>query len=153
MKNSPAFEKQAQLVAERLGLVLGSYVASGAFKETYRATTSEGELVALKIINRKKINIARTNREIDALQRCDSVHIAKVLGWQSYSEHELAFIDVVIEEFLDGGTLEEKTAVQLLTPGGIAILGAGLCNAVIELHRHGLVHRDVSDKHSPVRLS
>ena len=143
MTNTPKFEKQAQLVAQSFGLALGSFVGSGAFKETFQASTPQGCHVALKIINRSKINLARTKREIEALQRCDSPHIAKIQHWQSFDEPGLTGIDVVVEEFLDGGTLEDRGAAQRLSPAGIAILGSGLSAAVIELHQHDLVHRDI----------
>lgn len=143
MNYVPQFESAAKLVAEQSGLTFIRFVAHGAFKETFEVIAPDGSARALKLVDRSKINLARTEREIEALRRCDSLHIAKIFDWQSHHDGVLAGIDVVVEEFLSGGTFEAKMNGGPVTRAGAAILGLGLSRALVELHDQRLVHRDI----------
>jgi serine/threonine protein kinase len=156
--SGPELRHVADEVAPKLGLVVQGFCGKGAFKETYRVETSEGSVAALKIVDRARISEVRTDREIEALARCESSSIAKLVGRCNHKANDGNVYDIVIEEFLDGGSLQDKMRNQSFSPSAILGLAIGLVTAVKELHRLQLVHRDIkpanimfrSDRSDPV---
>ena len=65
-----------------------AFCGKGAFKETYRVQDKSGGALALKLIDRTKINIERTQREIAAVKRCKSRRIARVLDTRIFTAPE-----------------------------------------------------------------
>jgi len=81
MNVQPELSEIATLAADELGLEkLVEFCGKGAFKETYRARDKHGTAIALKLVDRTKIDLVRTEREIEALARCNSPRIAKLIG-------------------------------------------------------------------------
>ena len=115
MNAKPELVGVAERVAKQLGLGNVTFCGKGAFKETYRVEDKNGKAVALKLIDRTKIDLARTEREITALKRCDSPRIAKVLDVKTFQESDKRVFDIVLEEFFDGGSLEDNLKVANLT--------------------------------------
>ena len=55
-----------------------SFEGKGAYKETFKAVDADGKALALKLVDPSKCNLARSEREIAALKKCDSRLIAKL---------------------------------------------------------------------------
>ena len=139
----PELRHIADEVAEKLDLAVEVFCGKGAFKETFRVKTPDGAVAALKIVDRAKISEVRTDREIEALRRCETPSIAKLIDRCIHRAMDGNIYDVVIEEFLDGGSLEDRTRVESFTEAAVITLATGLVTAVKELHRLHLVHRDI----------
>ncbi|WP_081891576.1 protein kinase [Verrucomicrobium sp. BvORR106] len=147
----------AEEVALKLGLKLISFCGAGAYKVTYKTATAEGQIVALKLADRSKCTRERTERETEALKKCSSEFVAKVI---SVSEHtsDRGTFDVIVEEYLDGGTLDERLLTEKLGRQDIVELLKGLVHALAVLREARLVHRDIkptnvmfrSGHHAPV---
>ena len=143
MSAPPELVEVAEAVAKELGLVAPAFCGKGAFKETYRVEGKDGKAIALKLVDRAKIDFARTEREINSLKRCDSPRIAKVLGTQTFRASDRRVFDIVLEEFFDGGSLEDRLKLRPMTKAQVVELSVGLLLAVSDLHPLQLVHRDI----------
>jgi serine/threonine protein kinase len=142
MSDGPELAAIAELVAHQLNYKAPQFCGKGAFKETYQAEDNAGGIVALKLVDRAKINVERTDREIEALKRCNSLRVAKVLATTTFSAPDNRIFDVVVEEFFDGGSLEDRLKAGNLSQQEIIDLVEGLILAVKELQPN-LVHRDI----------
>jgi len=143
MSAAPELTTIAESVAVQLGLGGVAFCGKGAFKETFRTEDKDGKAIALKLVDRAKIDLVRTEREISALKRCDSPRIAKVYGTLTYQAPDKRIFDVVLEEFFDGGSLEDRLKVAALDQPQVVSLAIGLFKAVRDLHPLQLVHRDI----------
>jgi serine/threonine protein kinase len=143
MSGKPELAGVAQLVAAEIGLGEIAFCGKGAFKETYRARGKDGKTVALKLVDRTKIDADRTEREIAALKRCDSSRIAKVFDSRTFHAPDKRVFDIVMEEFLDGGCLEDRLKLGRMTQQQIVELSVGLFLGVRDLRALKLVHRDI----------
>src|SRR5690348_12301229 len=104
MNARASFDKAAQDVCARQGLVFGGHVGSGAFKHTYRVT--EGEVPkALKIY--KSSDSRRIEREVSAIRRCNHSGIARLEMIDSFVCEGASYV-FSVEEYLSGGTLTER---------------------------------------------
>ncbi|HXR48028.1 MAG TPA: serine/threonine-protein kinase [Candidatus Limnocylindrales bacterium] len=142
MSDKPELTEVAGLIARQLGFKDPKFCGKGSFKETYQAEDRTGHVVALKLVDRTKINVERTDREIEALKRCNSLRVAKVLATTTFSAPDKRVFDVVVEEFFDGGSLEDRLKVGHLTQQEVIELVKGLILAVKDL-QPSLVHRDI----------
>jgi serine/threonine protein kinase len=142
MSDGPELVAIAELVAHQLKYKAPHFCGKGAFKETYRIEDNAGGIVALKLVDRAKINVERTDREIEALKRCNSLRVAKVLATTTFSAPDKRIFDVVVEEFFDGGSLEDRLKAGNLSQHEVIDLVEGLILAVKELQPN-LVHRDI----------
>jgi serine/threonine protein kinase len=120
-----------------------AFTAQGAFKETYRAEKTSGVAVALKILDPAKCDLARSSREIEAMQRCDSPFIAKLFDSGTFHAADGKDYLFSIEEYLDGGTLSQKLANGVLSIDIIKSYGRCLSDALEHLRSLNLVHRDI----------
>ena len=119
-----------------------SFAGQGAFKETYKAITNQGSPVALKLLNPAKGNLARSERELEAMKRCDSPYIAKLYGSGKYLASDGVEYIYSIEEYLDGSTLTDKLADKM-DAGTVRRYGICLAQALKHLAALNLVHRDI----------
>ena len=142
MSDAPELTSVAALVASQLHYKDPTFCGKGSFKETYRATDESGCEVALKLVDRTKINVERTDREVEALKRCNSRRVAKVFHATVFTAPDKRVFDVVVEEFFDGGSLEERLKTGNLTRQEVMDLVEGLILAVKDL-QPTLVHRDI----------
>jgi serine/threonine protein kinase len=140
--STPQLFEVADWAAKQLGFGNVKFCGAGAFKETFSVERPHLPAAALKIVDRSKIDVERTKREIAALKRCDSPHIAKVFDTSELTYKGRSF-DVIVEEFFDGGTLENRMTEPKLIISDIATLATGLLKAVEALHVQKLVHRDI----------
>jgi serine/threonine protein kinase len=139
----PKLQGIAEEVSGKLALTLGAFAGGGSFKETYRALTSSDQVVALKVFDPSCSDLARAERELDAMKKCDSSRVAQLYEWGVVSSRDGIEHIYVIEEFFDGGTLTERLACGVLAPREVRLLGLALVQSLRELASHRLVHRDI----------
>lgn len=140
---APQLESVATAIAQQVGLTELQFCGRGAFKETFRARSKDGDFVALKVLDRSKCNIVRTEREIEAAQRCDSPRIAKIKKFGHHTDSKNQLFDYVIEEFFAGGTLQDRLDGRAFAPDDVKRIGLALCEALAVLEHLRLVHRDI----------
>jgi serine/threonine protein kinase len=122
---------------EMVGLVGG-----GAFKDVYQVRNGSGADIALKIV-RDPIGSLRTQREIDAILRCNHPNIAKIFGRDRYSVDGQEF-EFLLEEFVPGGTLSDRLgAGPAFELAEILEFGRKMVGAIAHLAELDLVHRDI----------
>jgi len=143
MNAKPELTEIAKLIAGEMGLTDVHFCGKGAFKETFRVKDKNQRFCALKLVDRTKIDLVRTEREIEALKRCDSQRVAKFFGTRNFTSPDGRLFDVMLEEFFDGGSLEEKILSAALSKTEVINLAEGLFWAVRDLHQAKLVHRDI----------
>lgn len=141
--SAPDLRLIADEAAKMRNLTVDEFCGKGAFKETFKAAHPDGAVVALKIVDRDKISEARTDREIEALRRCVTPRIAKLVERWSFPASDGKVYDVVLEEFLDGGSLEDRMKGGAPTQVEVMKLAGGIALAVKELQGLNLVHRDI----------
>ena len=90
---------------------------------------------------RKKIRQELARRNVwSALTECSSPRLPRVEATYELPEHF-----VVVYDFVPGRTLSKVIETDgPLTSESTVSLGIELCEAAEELHRHGIVHRDIS---------
>lgn len=90
---------------------------------------------------RKKIRQELARRNVwSALTECSSPRLPHVEATYELPEHF-----VVVYDFVPGRSLSKVIETDgPLTPEEATSLGIELCEAAEELHRHGIVHRDIS---------
>ena len=142
MSAVPELTDVALAVAAKHRLADVTFCGKGAFKETFSANGANGVL-ALKLIDRTKIDLDRTEREISALKRCKSQRIAKIFETFVFTASDGRLFDVVLEEFFDGGSLEDRLKTKKLDVSEVIDLARGLARAVRDLFPLQLVHRDI----------
>jgi len=153
MSESPELASVAELAAAKLGLRGVTFVGKGAFKETYRVEDMNGRPLALKLVDRRKIGLDRTEREISALKRCNSDRIAKVMDSQIFKAPDERVFDLVVEEFLDGGSLDDRLKTRPFNRSEVIGLAVGLAQAVRDMYPLQIVHRDIKPANIMFRQS
>lgn len=119
--------------------------------DTYRVeqvlARGEGGITELVTIGgagpfvRKKMRQELARRNVwSALTECSSPRLPRVEATYELPEHF-----VVVYDFVPGRTLSKVIETdEPLAPKSAVSLGVELCEAAEELHRHGIVHRDIS---------
>jgi len=143
MSHTPQLVAIARVAANEAGLQLEEFCGNGAYKETFRAIDATGKIVALKVVDLNKIDRSRANREIDALRRCNVSSIAQLISYKEMVCNDKLSYAIVVEEFIDGGTLTAKIASSPFSQNEIKKLVRGLIEPLSELQRLRLVHRDI----------
>lgn len=153
MPDNAQFKEIAVSICCELGLTMPSFIGAGAFKETYFTTDMEGQQFALKVFNPKKCNRSRADREIQAVQQCNSPFIGKLHNW---GEHQTVANNVflyVMEEYLGGGNLTYRLEMEKGSIDVVKSYGPALINAVDHLRQKKLVHRDIKPDNIMFRSS
>lgn len=128
----------------RYGLTKISFQAKGAFKETFQAySATRGSMVALKLLEPSKCNLARSEREISALIKCDSPYIARLYEYGDFVTGKNEKYYFTIEQFFHGGTLASLVATASIEPATLRAYAVDLVQALDHLRSAGLVHRDI----------
>lgn len=128
----------AKAICESRSFDLLETVGQGTFKETFKISDSSSKYYALKIFKSGKLD-TRTEREIDAMTRCNHPNIAKIIEINTHEE-----IPYLIEDYFDGGTLHNKIVVNgLMEYNEILDLGRSLIEAIEHIASLKLVHRDI----------
>jgi eukaryotic-like serine/threonine-protein kinase len=132
-------QKSAVEICRRIGASLDRHLGSGAFKDAFLVTVGSDRL-ALKLA--ELTDSQRLQREIAALQSCCHPAIANLRAVQVEVVDDVTYL-VIVEEYLSGGTLEQRLRQSVLSPLEIRELGLALASALAHLHERSLVHRDI----------
>ncbi|WP_139791153.1 serine/threonine-protein kinase [Chromobacterium violaceum] len=127
-------------IALQKGYQFKNPLGQGAFKSAYLVETEDG-YCALKIAQNTG-SLERLLREASALQNCSHSNIAKLIEAFPYQYGNLS-LWVVREEYLAGGTLEEKLRNNTLPPSDVRHIGLCLADVLDHLNEKHLVHRDI----------
>ncbi len=131
----------AKAICDMYGYHLVEQVGAGAFKETFHTRVLNGDSRALKVF--QQVNSPeRTEREIDAMVRCDHPNIGKLFSVDGYQMGGEDYL-FSLEEYLPGWNLTQRVAGGSLSPKEAQVLGEALISAVGHIASHGLVHRDL----------
>ncbi|OMJ79050.1 hypothetical protein SteCoe_20995 [Stentor coeruleus] len=119
---------------------LGYHIGHGKFSVVYTALEKNtNKTWAVKIMKRKITN--SIERELIH----NEINILKILNHQNIVKMKDTFLNssrtLIIEEFLDGGSLENY--VGLLTENDIKIVAKQLLDVISYIHEVGVIHRDI----------
>jgi eukaryotic-like serine/threonine-protein kinase len=113
----------------------------GAFKCAFLIDVA-GARAALKIADLSKGSVDRLMRETEAIQACDHASIAKIHHAEPFSCAGENYW-VVMEEYLAGGSLEQRMAKENITNSEVRRIGLCLADVISHLQEKKLVHRDI----------
>lgn len=135
-------EKIAIEICNHIHLNYIKGVGKGAFKQTFHVNDGYGISFALKVY-RHDAGIDRIIREIRAMEKCSHSSIAKIISVDTISIQQNTYL-YVIEEFLAGGTLQDKlNAGTQFSRSTILTFGNQLLEAIAHIASLNLVHRDI----------
>lgn len=128
-------------ICDAHGLRYGTLVGSGAFKHTHKVYDESDRPLALKVCNSQN-SPARLAREVEAMIACDHGNIAHLekadtFRWDG-AEHYY-----MLEEFIEGVSLETWLENELLTRNQAVSVTRALIAAIAHMEAVGLVHRDI----------
>lgn len=131
---------------DRIGpYVFEREVGRGGMARILRATSPEGDTVALKVLRKSRFEtgLARFRREFHALSRLDHPNIVNVHAYGDLHGHPY-----IAMEFVDGPDLHQVIrSFRSLEDGPrykrVEQILVDLCRALAAIHRRGLVHRDL----------
>jgi serine/threonine protein kinase len=136
-------ERLARAISAAGSFAFVQVLGSGAFKHAFKVEVA-GIPKTLKVYKSlAAAQDARTQREIDAIARCNHPGVVKFEGLKRWVDggQEYAFS---VEEYLAGGSLEDKLqSAGLLQPVDLLKLGAALIEVISHLQERNLVHRDL----------
>lgn len=115
-------------------------LGQGASKSAYLIKSADGQsaLKLATVIGPPD----RLIRETTALQTCAHPSIARLLEAFT-TTHDQFVLWVVREEYLSGGTLEQRLKDGVLDPRQVRSIGVCLAEVLKHLHQRRLVHRDI----------
>ncbi|MFE9861891.1 serine/threonine-protein kinase [Streptomyces sp. NPDC005506] len=118
-------------------------LASGGMGRIYLAQAADGQLVAVKTLLAEgevsDIDRRRFAREVKLAQRIDSAFTARVREADPDAEQPWMAIDYIAAPPLS----ELVRAAGVLPASAVRWLAAGTAEALVTLHREGIIHRDV----------
>ncbi|WP_432944156.1 serine/threonine-protein kinase [Kribbella sp. CA-253562] len=123
--------------------VIQARLGSGAMGTVHLARSPGGRLVALKVIRPELADDpgfrARFGREIEAVRKVGGAFTAAVVDADPDAERPW-----LATEYLPGPTLQQAVDAEgPLRPDGVRYVAAGLAEALVAIHRAGVVHRDL----------
>ncbi len=140
MSAAPDLAAAALDLCRQRGFEFGGDLGKGAFKSAYLAKAgSDSFALKLAVIAGAP---DRLIRETAALQGCSHASIAALLAAFPHQHNGLT-LWVVLEEFLSGGTLEQRLKSGVLPPDEVRCIGLSLAGVLEHLHERRLVHRDI----------
>jgi serine/threonine-protein kinase len=119
-------------------------IGEGGFGQVWRATRTDGTLVAIKILHLELIRsndaLTRFDRELTAIERLDHRHVVRAFDRGTLADGR----PFLVLEYIDGPSLRDVIHERGSLPPTdmLAILGP-LADALTTAHELGLVHRDV----------
>ncbi|MGW7440571.1 serine/threonine-protein kinase [Streptomyces sp. NPDC054849] len=121
---------------------LESVLGSGGMGVVHLATSASGLKLAVKIVHPEHAVDpefrARFRQEVAAARRVSGAFTAPVVDADPDAERPW-----MATLFIDAPTLAERVRERVLEPVELARLGAGLAEALRDIHRAGVVHRDL----------
>lgn len=142
MTSIPRLLNIAQLIAKQNNLADVKFIGNGAFKETYRVTTSDNTYLALKLCDLSKCSLQRSEREINSLLKCHTSLICKLHKFGRFFDSGVD-VSYSMEEFLGGGTLSTRLINGPLPIENVKELAINLIMAIGYLREINVVHRDI----------
>ncbi|GGQ00545.1 hypothetical protein GCM10010140_33300 [Streptosporangium pseudovulgare] len=126
------------------GIALRGRLGSGGMGRVFYGLTADYEPVAVKVIREEMADRAevraRFAREVDALRTVQGPHVAGLVD-ASEEDEEPPWLAV---EYVRGLSLKEFVELRgPLAPADAATLGVLLAAALKDVHRAGLLHRDL----------
>ena len=125
---------------ERLGpFTLGSIIGSGGFGTVYRATSDDGNVVALKVLA-PHVDSHETLRrfEREGNIRIDHPNVVRVID-----AGEDRGVSYIAFELLEGSPLNVVLESAPLPIGQVLDIGLQICSGLGAAHERGIVHRDL----------
>src|ERR1700678_2330915 len=116
-------------------------LGDGAFKSAHLVELL-GIPYALKVATIGPNSQARIQRECEAQRGCAHPAIAKLHQAFAFPDEGSNYW-VWIEEYLSGGTLQERRAGGLMAGEFVRSIGRDMISALDHLRRRNLVHRDI----------
>ncbi|MFJ4781669.1 serine/threonine-protein kinase [Streptomyces sp. NPDC088762] len=121
---------------------LESVLGSGGMGVVHLATSSSGLKLAVKVVHAQHAVDpefrARFRQEVAAARRVSGAFTAPVVDADPDAERPW-----MATLFIDAPTLSERVRERVLDPGELTRLAAGLAEALRDIHRAGVVHRDL----------
>ncbi|MFE3553719.1 serine/threonine-protein kinase [Streptomyces sp. NPDC059193] len=121
---------------------LESVLGSGGMGVVHLATSASGLRLAVKVVHAQHAMDpefrARFRQEVAAARRVSGAFTAPVVDADPDAERPW-----MATLFIDAPTLADQVRDEPLGPGALARLGAGLAEALRDIHRAGVVHRDL----------
>jgi Protein kinase domain len=119
---------------------LERHVGSGGMGVVYKALDLDLQRpVAIKTLPRlSPEHTARLRREARAMARVMHPNLALIFGAETWRG-----VPMLIFEFLEGGTLADRLAIERLSPPEAIDLGLVLADVLQHVHEAGVLHRDV----------
>lgn len=119
-------------------------VGEGGFGQVWRATRSDGTLVAIKILHLELIRsndaLTRFDRELTAIERLDHRHVVRAFDRGTLPDGR----PYLVLEYIDGPSLRDVIHERgSLPPTEMLAILEPLAEALATAHELGLVHRDV----------
>jgi hypothetical protein len=115
-------------------------IGSGGVGVVYRAVDlSLGRTVAIKVLSATRPDQVETlMREARDMAGMSHEHLAVIHAVERWGQTPL-----LVQEYLEGGTLAQRLATAALPPAAVAELGEVLCDVLERVHEEGIVHCDV----------
>lgn len=126
-------------------------IGKGASKYAFLVEGGDGP-AALKIADLLVSQTDRLVREAEALQLCDHPGIAHILSTQRFN-WGVGHYWIVIEEYLQGGTLENLIDSKSVEHQDLLLIARKLANVLAYLYPMRLVHRDIKPANIMFRSS
>ncbi|MFI5984327.1 serine/threonine-protein kinase [Streptomyces sp. NPDC051555] len=121
---------------------LESVLGSGGMGVVHLATSASGLKLAVKIVHAQHAVDpefrARFQQEVAAARRVSGAFTAPVVDADTDAERPW-----MATLFIDAPTLAERVRERVLDPAEVGRLGAGMAEALRDIHRAGVVHRDL----------
>jgi len=136
-----SLESVARAICANRGHKFHNGIAEGSFKETFLIEDANGNRLALKVL-KPGASPERSDREVDAMSRCSHPNIGALIVLEQF-DHAGQKHAYLIEEFMDGGTLEDRLKAGRLDRDETLTLGELLISAVTHIAEQRLVHRDL----------
>ena len=136
-----SLESVARAICADCGHKFHDGIAEGSFKETFLIEDAKGNRLALKVL-KPGASPERSDREVDAMRRCSHPNIGALMVLDGF-EHAGVKHTYLIEEFMDGGTLDDRLSAGRLDREETLALGELLISAVAHIAGQRLVHRDL----------
>jgi serine/threonine protein kinase len=136
-----ALEAVARAICAANGGGFEKPLGQGAFKEAFLVKTSASEFRALKIL-KPGLSSERTDREIEAMKRCKHANIATLETVATF-DHATVKYTYLVEEYIDGGTLDDRLKGGAIPRDALLSIGSNLIDAIAHVSSHELVHRDI----------
>jgi serine/threonine protein kinase len=136
-----SLEPVARAISAKCGHKFHDGIAEGSFKETFLIEDVNGNRLALKVL-KPGASPERSDREVDAMRRCSHPNIGTLMVLEEF-DYAGQRHTYLIEEFMDGGTLEDRLKTGRLDRDKTLALGELLISAVAHIAEQRLVHRDL----------